>query len=164
MRRRRRRVSTEGIELNLAAMLDMAFQLLMFFILTFNPGQVESQVAAYMPAAEPLTKPITGISKSDPQLVQASTTNEIIVTVGGSNTGQIEKLAIGGEIVKDLADLNSSVHNALFRQDGCDALTVQVDARLCYDELMQVVDVCTQQELPQGGKLSKLKLIELRAE
>jgi biopolymer transport protein ExbD len=164
MRRRRRKLSTEGIELNLAAMLDMAFQLLMFFILTFNPAQVESQVAAYMPACEPLTQPKPAAIQNDPQLAQASATNEIIVTVAGSPAGQITQLAVGGKVVDSLGDFNASVHNAICRQENCDGLTVQVDARLCYEELMQVVDVCTQQELPHGGKLSKLKLVELRTE
>jgi biopolymer transport protein ExbD len=164
MRKRRRRLSAEGIELNLAAMLDMAFQLLMFFILTFNPAQVESQVAAYMPALEPVTKPKAETSKSDPQVVQASATNEVVITVAGSKSGQIERLAVGGKVVDNLGELNASVHNALCRQEKCEGLTVQVDARLCYEELMQVVDVCTRQELPTGGKLSKLKLVELRGE
>ena len=38
MRRRRGHHSQEEVELNLAAMLDMAFQLLTFFILTFRPA------------------------------------------------------------------------------------------------------------------------------
>ena len=33
-----RQQSSEGVELNVTAMLDMAFQLLAFFILTFRPG------------------------------------------------------------------------------------------------------------------------------
>ena len=37
MRRRKKRKSSDEVELNLAAMLDMAFQLLTFFILTFKP-------------------------------------------------------------------------------------------------------------------------------
>ncbi len=35
----------EEVELNLAAMLDMAFQLLTFFVLTFKPAPVEGQIA-----------------------------------------------------------------------------------------------------------------------
>ena len=45
MRRHKRRKRNQGdVELNLAAMLDMAFQLLTFFILTFRPSPVEGQV------------------------------------------------------------------------------------------------------------------------
>ena len=40
-----RRHSAEGVELNVTAMLDMAFQLLAFFILTFRPGPLEPAVS-----------------------------------------------------------------------------------------------------------------------
>ena len=33
------------MQLNMAAMLDMAFQLLAFFILTYSPGKVEGCIA-----------------------------------------------------------------------------------------------------------------------
>ena len=46
--------SQGDVELNMAAMLDMAFQLLAFFILTFRPSAVESQVSLRMPPAKAL--------------------------------------------------------------------------------------------------------------
>ncbi len=55
MRRRRHRRTQTDVELNLAAMLDMAFQLLAFFILTFNPGAVEGQIAMRMPPPLPIS-------------------------------------------------------------------------------------------------------------
>ncbi len=165
MRRRRKRRSLDGIELNLAAMLDMAFQLLMFFILTFNPAQIESQFAAYIPAAEPVTQPQFAEKDQTNSNIQQAGHLEIVVTVEGSETGKIEKLAVDGKVVNNLAKLNSTVHNAICRLgENCEQLTVQVDANLCYEELMQVVDVCTQQNLPSGGSLTKLKLVELQAE
>ena len=36
--------STEDVTLNVTAMLDMAFQLLAFFILTFRPPPGEAQI------------------------------------------------------------------------------------------------------------------------
>ncbi len=164
-RRRRKRPMLEGIELNLAAMLDMAFQLLMFFILTFNPAEIESQVAAYVPAPEPVTQPkIAEKTETESNIIQASHSDSVVITVEGSPEGKIKNLAVGGKIVDDLAGLNATIHNAICYQEGkCDQLIVQVDANLHYEELMQVVDICTQQKLPQGGSLSKLKLVELRA-
>ena len=44
MSRKKRKRGLEEVELNLAAMLDMAFQLLTFFILTFKPAPVEGQI------------------------------------------------------------------------------------------------------------------------
>ena len=167
MRRRRKRRSPEGVELNLAAMLDMAFQLLMFFILTFSPAQNESQFAAYIPAPEPVTRPkLADNSKTESRVAErAGLPDTVVVTAEASAAGDIKKLTVGDTVVDDLAGLNSTVHNAICLQgDKCDQLTVQVSANLCYEELMQVVDICTQQKLPQGGSLSKLKLVELRTE
>ena len=44
MRRKHYRRSQGDVELNLASMLDMAFQLLAFFILTFRPSPIEGQL------------------------------------------------------------------------------------------------------------------------
>ncbi len=43
-RKKKKRRSQSEVELNLAAMLDMAFQLLAFFILTFRPAPLEGQI------------------------------------------------------------------------------------------------------------------------
>src|SRR5205823_3690703 len=48
-RHRRARPKTDEVSLNLAAMLDMAFQLLAFFILTFKPNPVEGQISLNLP-------------------------------------------------------------------------------------------------------------------
>jgi hypothetical protein len=46
---------------------------------------------------------------------------------------------------------------------GFDQVIVQVDSRLKYEGLMQVIDVCTRQKLPSGEQLSKLSFVELPA-
>ena len=51
-RRRRRKVKQEGVTLNMAAMLDMAFQLLAFFIATFKPMTIEQPIAPKLPPPE----------------------------------------------------------------------------------------------------------------
>ena len=50
--RRRKKKHAEGdVQLNMAAMLDMAFQLLAFFILTFKASPIEAQIALRLPDA-----------------------------------------------------------------------------------------------------------------
>lgn len=44
----------DGVELNLAAMLDMAFQLLAFFIMTFKPAPIEGQINLKLPPPKPV--------------------------------------------------------------------------------------------------------------
>ena len=55
-RNRRRRRESGSVEMNLAAMLDMAFQLLSFFILTFRPAPIEGQLSLNLPPPVPVTK------------------------------------------------------------------------------------------------------------
>lgn len=55
MRKRKQR-GPGTVELNMAAMLDMAFQLLAFFILTFRPSPVEGHLQLQMPPPTPVTQ------------------------------------------------------------------------------------------------------------
>ena len=49
MGRKKKRRKQEDVELNVTAMLDMAFQLLTFFILTFRPAPIEGQISLRLP-------------------------------------------------------------------------------------------------------------------
>ena len=53
---RRRHRTPDDVQMNLAAMLDMAFQLLAFLILTFRPSATESAIGLRLPAELPVTK------------------------------------------------------------------------------------------------------------
>ena len=59
MRHKKKR-HQDDVELNLTAMLDMAFQLLAFFILTFRPSPVEGQIMLRMPPPQPITNVNSG--------------------------------------------------------------------------------------------------------
>jgi biopolymer transport protein ExbD len=52
-----RHKSSDEVELNLAAMLDMAFQLLSFFMLTFRPPVGESQFGLFLPPPQVVADP-----------------------------------------------------------------------------------------------------------
>ena len=55
--------SDEDVELNVTAMLDMAFQLLAFFVLTFKPPPGEDQIYLKLPPAQPVAG-MTGTQKA----------------------------------------------------------------------------------------------------
>ena len=65
----KRHRSQEEVELNLAAMLDMAFQLLAFFILTFQAGPLEGQINLRLPppGGEPPKAPSPPAKTSTPR-------------------------------------------------------------------------------------------------
>src|SRR6478609_6289073 len=94
--RKKKRKKADDVELNLAAMLDMAFQLLTFFILTFKPAPVEGQIELRMPPPQPVTAktdapPAGSVDKSDP--VQGL--NSLVISVFPNPNGTIAQLAIG---------------------------------------------------------------------
>ena len=165
MRHRKRRKQGE-VELNLAAMLDMAFQLLTFFILTFRPAPVEGQILLRMPPPMPVTNinsgQKAGADESNTNPVQGL--NTLIVTAVAQSDGGLRQLAIGDVTMGSLPALDRKLNSVLGDAgSGFDQVIVQVDSRLKYSELMGVIDVCTRQKLPNGEQLSKLSFVELPA-
>lgn len=164
--RRRRRKSAEEVELNLAAMLDMAFQLLTFFILTFKPSPVEGQISLRMPPPQPVvmaTKNAQQAGNNNKNTNPVAGLNSLVITVLGNAAGRIEQLSVGdGPVGTNVQALESRLATVLSDPGvGFEQVIIQVGSSLHYDELMKVVDVCTRQRLPNGEKLTKLSFVEL---
>jgi biopolymer transport protein ExbD len=157
---RRRKLSIPGteVELPITPMLDMAFQLLAFFVFTFNPsnlqeGAIDLNLPAVGEAKAPKPEDVKP-SESDLELPkdvdvtvkittpngQPGDINQIIVeyrltaetvTIDGDNTAQkVEKLR------KVLTEKRPSLQNK-------DDIKIEADGRLRNEPLMQVVDACT---------------------
>ncbi len=154
----------DDVELNVAAMLDMAFQLLAFFILTFKPSPIESQIMMRLPADKPVTQsPSNQVSASD------DVEEGLIVPISIYSTpeGEIEKLEIGQRVLSapTVEELMQEFRTdlATIVQDGSiNTVSIRVGEDLRYERLMQVVDICGKQELPTGEKLSKVSIVPLK--
>ena len=160
---RRHRKQNE-VELNLAAMLDMAFQLLAFFILTFKPSPVEGQISLHMPPPQPVAN-INAEKQAGENVADLSPVaglETLIVSLFSSPSGDLASMAVGGGTVNSQKELDTRLRT-IFKDPGVpfDQVIIQVDSALRYEELMQVVDVCTRQTLANGQKLSKLSFVEL---
>lgn len=168
MHRRTRKRHQDEVELNLAAMLDMAFQLLTFFILTFRPAPVEGQVAMRLPPPQSISPVIQegatpGADLDDTNPVKS--VNTLTITAFAKPDGSLVSLAVGDTMLavdRNLRGLNDRLQT-VFSDPGnpFEQVIVQVGGDLRYDELMRVVDVCTKQSLPDGQKLAKLSFVEL---
>jgi biopolymer transport protein ExbD len=165
--RHRRRRAQPGVELNLAAMLDMAFQLLTFFILTFKPGPTESQIDLLLPPPSPITNINAGAPAGDSvdELQPITGLATLVVSVFPAPDGTIGSLAVGQENVPvdpALEGLKAELR-MVFGGPGSeyDQVIIQAGSTLNYAELMRVLEVCVQQELQGGKKLSKLSFVEL---
>jgi biopolymer transport protein ExbD len=154
------------VTLNLAAMLDMAFQLLTFFILTFRPAPVEGQISLRLPP------PQAAVVVKDGQKAGADLENKnpvqgvntlTISVFADPQTGEISSLGLGTNNVpggihgldRRLAEVFADPGNPF------DQVLIQVTDSCRYDELMKIVDICTHQTLPDGKKLSKLSFVEV---
>lgn len=167
MSRRKKKHSDGGVELNLAAMLDMAFQLLAFFIMTFKPAPIEGQINLKLPPP----KPVAGVKggeqagNDDNNQSAVEAINTLVISIFATQGGRIQTLAIGEGNVAGVSALDGRLKAVLSDANSpFDQVIIQVGSKLKYEELMKVVDVCTKQTLPNGEKLTKLSFVELPAD
>jgi biopolymer transport protein ExbD len=164
MRRNRRARQQGEVELNLAAMLDMAFQLLAFFILTFRPSPVEGQIILRLPPPSPVVDPQakekagSDLSNENPPIGVETLT----ISAFSNDQGRIDTLTVGSVPVKGVAGLDTHLKRILTDEANTfEQIIVQVGSKLRYEELMSVVDVCTRQKLANGEPITKLSFMEL---
>ena len=161
MFRPKRRVQGE-VELNVTAMLDMAFQLLAFFILTFKPAPLEQQINLHLPPATAAAKigPPTPPGEAPGDVLTNLTT--LNITVLGDNTGEIEHIFVGETPVANAKILKGKL-DGIFAEMGnpFDQILVQVGSNVRYQGLMQIIDSCSKAKLASGERLSKLSFVEL---
>lgn len=161
--RRRKRKSDEEVELNMAAMLDMAFQLLTFFILTFRPPPAEGQISLKLPpplaiaGAQSAPNPGQKPSDSVPKAVDS-----LVITIFSNPQGGVEEIAVGP------TNLGANTPRALDQRlkevfsdaaNPFEQVILQIDRRLRYDKLMAMIEVCTKQKMLDGKPLSKLSFV-----
>jgi biopolymer transport protein ExbD len=165
----RRKRKSASVDLNLAAMLDMAFQLLAFFILTFRPAPIEGQLSMHLPPPVPLTQ----VQSKDSQPAEGNNEGDLKdlekldLYINSNALGEVSQIKVGMRPVVE-GRLNSSAITALKRHFKeifevqaipFDRIQLVVDDRLHYDELMKIVDICTQQVLPNGEKMQRISFI-----
>ncbi len=169
MARRRRNKTKKGVELNLAAMLDMAFQLLTFFILTFKPAPVEGHLALNMPPPVPQTKierTENVVEGGGPSIQQ---TEALHLFVTANDQGDVEQVKLensviaSGQLTEPMKLVINRRLKSLFdlQRTPFDRIQIEVDRRLRYEELMKLIEVCAKQKLPDGSFMTKISFVEM---
>src|SRR5438477_9504059 len=80
----------QGVDMPITPMLDMAFQLLMFFILTYHPSALEGHMDLSLPAAgeaKAKQEPEVDPSKSDTELELPSQMTVIVKAAPAASGG-----------------------------------------------------------------------------
>ena len=131
-RRRKRRLQSE-VELNLAAMLDMAFQLLAFFILTYQPLPIEGQISLRLPPPQAAVAEVVYFdAKTESDLDKYKGKLKAAVVLTGAERelkAHFEPLAIRKTTtdLQQLADAEQP-RPPMFRRDSAEASSAAIGA------------------------------------
>lgn len=144
----------------MAAMLDMAFQLLAFFILTFKPSPIESQISLRMPDKPATSSVGTQLKENQDDMFGLQLTINVFSTPEGELSGvEVGSRMIdgGGNSQQLVVDLQATLKE-LLAGSSFDGIALQVANDLNYERMMQVLDICSHQTLPSGEPMTNISL------
>ena len=129
-----------------APMLDMAFQLLAFFVLTFRPPTAETHIDLHLPAS-PVALPSSSMGQARPKAsrtIDADLENDLIVRAEADDLGDLKSLRLGDAPVPDVNALSDRLrrYNGLL---GSRPLRVRLlaDDRLRYEPAARIIGACS---------------------
>ncbi len=155
MSRKRDNGPTPEVELPITPMLDMTFQLLAFFILTFQPAAVEEgQIEFSLPASgEAKAKQEQDVDPNKPPDTELALKSQVTVVLKADhsvNEGAISAIIIqtpqGETSVPNLKDLSKYLKGKRDSQDlnNKDDIQIQAESKLKYAYVIEAMDTCIQ--------------------
>lgn len=145
---KRKRQQTDFVEpdLPITPMLDMSFQLLAFFIMTFKPAPTEGQIALTLPKEEGGEN-----SQAMPNLVDENKPRVFVVRVAAADNGTIEKMTLSedgsptppkdlGPTVDTYRDELKALAAQLEREKKTGKLTLELGDKLLQAYVVQLID------------------------
>jgi biopolymer transport protein ExbD len=133
------------VTLPITPMLDMSFQLLSFFILTFKPMPTEGQLAVNLPKVDAAQQ-----VETDPSPPDETKKDEYIVTLISGASGEVANISMKGPTaemgnIRNFADLYDQLKKlAKSSPKGPEGISITVEASndLVYGRLIEVMDMC----------------------
>ncbi len=143
-------------------MLDMAFQLLTFFILTYHPMPAEGQFVMNLMPASPATdfraqEAVAENAPPNPDI--PATLKTLPTTLRAAEGGQLGQVTIGENEVQGMEALKKEL-NTILKDPTLpfDQALIKVDPHLKYSELIAVINVFS------DLKVTKISFAELTDE
>jgi biopolymer transport protein ExbD len=156
--KKKKRKPPEDVDIPITPMLDMAFQLLTFFILTYHPMPTEGQFAMTMIPASPTTD-LRAQAPAEPATPNESlpaSLRTLPTVLRAADSGTLGRVTIAETDVQGMDALKKELETIL--KDPTlpfDQALIKVDPNLRYSELMQVIDVFS------SLKVTKIAFAEL---
>jgi biopolymer transport protein ExbD len=151
MGRRGNKNDDPGVVLPITPMLDMAFQLLAFFIFTYHPSDLEGQMEMNLPdKAEPKAEtPPENIVPSDPDQepkIEADITIMLRTQHDGRLDGDISQIIIREGPDETAVDTPEALLKVLTKKreglSNKEGVKLQGDGRIKWSKIVEIMDVC----------------------
>jgi biopolymer transport protein ExbD len=127
-------------------MLDMAFQLLAFFVLTFQAPSAETHLDLDLPAT-PLALPGAPRGNAEPppaRRVDTDLENDLFVRVEADDLGDLRSIRLGEAVVPDLTTLGDRLRRYVEIMEGRPLrVRLVADDHLRYEEAARVLAACS---------------------
>ena len=142
--KRRRGGPVEEVMFPVVPMLDMAFQLLAFFVLTFKPPSSETHIDLELPTT-PIALPGTPEGRA-PRVtlkVDSDFENDLWIRIEANDLGDMKAIRLGDSEVPDLPTLGRRLkrYGELLRNRPL-RVRLAADDRLRYEEAARVLTTC----------------------
>jgi biopolymer transport protein ExbD len=129
-----------------APMLDMAFQLLAFFILTFKAPTAETHIDLHLPAT-PAALPSSARGQAratSSRTIDADLENDLLIRAEADDLGDLKTIRLGDAVIPDLATLSDRLQRYIGLM-GQRPLRVRLiaDDRLMYEPAARIIAVCS---------------------
>ena len=144
VRKTRRPRPPEEVAFPVAPMLDMAFQLLAFFILTFQPASNELRIDLDLPVATPLPPRVEGGKAKSVSSVttvpKIDISNDLKITATANDEGTLVSLKLGLAAIADVATLTDRLmrYRKLLEEKPLRVLLI-ADPRLRYEDAARLI-------------------------
>lgn len=122
-------------------MLDMAFQLLAFFVLTFRPPSGETRIDLDLPAAPVALPGVPGPAVA-PELVGLET--DLVIEAHADSEGRLAALRLADSPVESAGALADRLRRYVAVLNGQPVrVTIAADNRLRYEDAAPLIGACT---------------------
>jgi biopolymer transport protein ExbD len=154
-RRSKRPRPPEEVAFPVTPFLDMAFQLLAFFILTFRAPSREARIDLYLPTAAATLPTVPRGRVLAPKPDDPDLENDLQVRATADARGNLASLRLGETVVRDPRDLEARVREyaRLLNGKPLRVSFVAPDA-LRYEEAARIVGAC------QAAGVTAVRLVE----
>lgn len=148
----------ENPEIPVAPMLDMAFNLLTFFILTFRPSPVELQFDLNLLPASAQAQPANESSAPSEASDAPAPISALITTLNAeTGGGALRSIQLEENEYATLDEFDARLHSMLADPDlGFDQAEIRVDPDLEYQYLIEVINIFAK------NKLTKISFTQAR--